>query len=166
MSIAEIFQTMTYGPAPESPSAAFAWLADHNRKFDLFINNQWTAPRSGRYLTAHNPADTSALADFANADTADVDAAVQAARAAFPAWSAQPPHARARYLYAIARAVQKHSRLLAVLETLDNGKPIREARDIDVPLVARHSIIMRAGHTCTPPIPNCATIGLSAWLGR
>ena len=63
---------------------------------------------------------------------------MKAARAAFPKWQALSPHARARYLYALARQVQKHSRLLAVLETMDNGKPIRESRDIDIPLVARH----------------------------
>ncbi|HWQ12756.1 MAG TPA: aldehyde dehydrogenase family protein, partial [Roseiflexaceae bacterium] len=68
----------------------------------------------------------------------EVDAAVEAARRALPAWSQAPGHVRARYLYALARHVQKHSRLLAVLETLDNGKPIRETRDIDIPLVARH----------------------------
>ncbi len=70
--------------------------------------------------------------------SADINAAVQAARAAFPKWRALTPHIRARYLYALARLVQKHSRLLAVLETMDNGKPIRESRDIDIPLVARH----------------------------
>src|SRR6185436_14311043 len=68
----------------------------------------------------------------------DVDAAVAAARKAFPIWSALTPHARARHLYALARAVQKHSRLLAVLESMDNGKSIRETRDLDIPLVARH----------------------------
>ncbi len=72
------------------------------------------------------------------ASAADIDAAVRAARAASPKWRALTPHARARYLYALARLVQKHSRLLAVLETMDNGKPIRESRDIDIPLVARH----------------------------
>src|SRR4029078_11091419 len=69
---------------------------------------------------------------------ADVNKAVKAARAAFKGWSALPGYTRARHLYAIARLIQKHSRLFAVLETLDNGKPIRETRDIDVPLVARH----------------------------
>jgi aldehyde dehydrogenase (NAD+) len=78
------------------------------------------------------------LASVAQGSAADVDAGVKAARAASPKWQALTPHARARYLYAIARQIQKHSRLFAVLETMDNGKPIRESRDIDIPLVARH----------------------------
>ena len=78
------------------------------------------------------------LATVASASASDVDAAVAAARAALPGWQALTGHQRARYLYALARQVQKHSRRLAVLETLDNGKSIRESRDIDIPLVARH----------------------------
>ncbi len=138
MAIAEIFRTMSYGPAPESSAAVNAWLDEHGRRFGLFINNRWTEPRSGRYLTAHSPADGARLAEFADGGREDVDAAEAAARAAFETWSTLSPHARARHLYAIARAVQKHSRILAVLESLDNGKPFRESRDIDVPLVARH----------------------------
>src|SRR6266436_4679663 len=93
MSIVEKFMTMEYGPAPEDPREALAWLDRHGRRFGHFIHG---------------------------------------------AWQAITPHARARYLYALARQVQKHARWLAVLETLDNGKPIRESRDIDIPLVARH----------------------------
>ena len=115
-----------------------AWLDSHSRRFDLFINNQWTPPAESRYLTATNPARGEALAQVADASAPDIDAAVTAARAAYGTWSALSPHQRARHLYAIARNIQKHARLLAVLESLDNGKPIREARDIDVPLVARH----------------------------
>jgi aldehyde dehydrogenase (NAD+) len=85
-----------------------------------------------------NPATTEVLARVAQGGAADVDAAVRAARAALPGWAGLSDHARARHLYALARAVQKHSRLLAVLESLDNGKPIRETRDLDIPLVARH----------------------------
>ena len=136
--IAEHFQTMTYGPAPESDAAAVAWLDAHNRRFDLFINNRWAAPAEGRYLAVSNPARGEELAHVADASPPDIDAAVSAAREAFETWSALSPHQRARHLYAIARNVQKHARLLAVLESLDNGKPIRESRDIDVPLVARH----------------------------
>lgn len=138
MTIAEIFTTMTYGKAPESPAAAQAWLDAHDRSFGLFIGNRWAPPRSGRTVAATNPADDSVLAQVADANTDDVHAAVQAARTAFPAWSRLTPHARARHLYAIARAVQKHSRLLSVIESLDNGKSIRESRDLDIPLVARH----------------------------
>ncbi len=136
--IAEHFHTMNYGPAPESAAAAEAWLDAHDRRFDLFINNRWAAPADGRYLAVSNPARGEELAQVADASPPDIDAAVSAAREAYGAWSALSPHQRARHLYAIVRNVQKHARLLAVLESLDNGKPIREARDIDVPLVARH----------------------------
>src|SRR5215207_7101316 len=136
--IAQLFDSMAYGPAPEAPDAAFAWLDDHRRKFDLFINNQWVAPKSKKYFESRNPANGQDLAQIANAGKADVDAAVKAARAAFDSWSQMRGHQRARYLYAIARHIQKHHRLFAVLESLDNGKPIRESRDLDTPLVARH----------------------------
>ena len=135
---ADIFRTMTYGPAPESDAAAHAWLDSRDRQFDLFIDNQWTPPATGDYLPAANPARDEPLAQFADAAPADIDAAVRAARAACDTWSALSPHQRARHLYAIARNIQKHARLLAVVESLDNGKPIRESRDIDVPLAARH----------------------------
>jgi aldehyde dehydrogenase (NAD+) len=138
MSVAEIFQTMTYGPAPESATPAYAWLARHQGRLNLFINNRWQAPATGEYFASINPATGLPLAEIAQAGAADVENAVAAARAALPGWQALSGHGRARYLYALARQVQKHSRLLAVLETLDNGKPIRETRDIDVPLVARH----------------------------
>src|SRR5579859_695056 len=137
-TVAEIFETMVYGPAPESRDPARAWLDGHGRELQLFINGTWVAPQSGQYLETRSPADNQPLARVAAAGPADVDAAVAAARAAFPAWSALPGHARARYLYAIARQVQKQARLLAVLESLDNGKTILETRDIDIPLVARH----------------------------
>jgi aldehyde dehydrogenase (NAD+) len=138
MSIAEKFATMEYGPAPEDPKEAEAWLERHGRRFRLFIGGTWQEPRSGEYFDTINPADGERLAAVAQGAAADIDAAVRAARDASPKWRALTPHARARYLYALARLVQKHSRQLAVLETMDNGKPIRESRDIDIPLVARH----------------------------
>ncbi len=138
MTIKEIFKTLDYGPAPESPTAARAWLDDHERRFGLLINNQWVTPNSGKYIDTFNPATNDKLAQIADADKTDVDAAVAAARAAFQTWSKTSGHVRARYLYAIARGIQKHARLFAVLESLDNGKSIRESRDIDIPLVARH----------------------------
>ena len=133
-----LFQTMPYGPAPEAADTADAWLASHERRFDLFINNAWTAPAAGDYLTVNNPARGEPLAQVADASAPDIDAAVTAARNAYANWSALSGHQRARHLYAIARNIQKHARLLAVVESLDNGKPIREARDIDIPLAARH----------------------------
>ena len=134
----ELFQAMSYGPAPESDAAAQAWLESHGRSFDLFINNSWVTPAAGKSLSVSNPARGDTLAQVAEAGVADIDMAVKAARAAFHAWRQLDGHARARHLYAIARGVQKHARLLAVLESLDNGKAIRESRDIDIPLVARH----------------------------
>lgn len=138
MSVAEIFNTMSYGNAPESPDYVQAWLDKHERKFGLFINNQWVEPESGEYIKSINPATGDVLAQVADAGLDDVNAAVAAARKAFGSWSKTAPHTRARHLYAIARNIQKHQRLLAVLESMDNGKSIRESRDLDVPLVARH----------------------------
>ena len=137
-TVSEIFETMAYGPAPESDKPALEWIARQNGAFGLFIGGRWTQGKSGAGFGVINPATTARLARVTQAGQADVDAAVAAARKAFPAWSALSGHARARHLYALARAVQKHSRLLAVLESLDNGKSIRETRDLDIPLVARH----------------------------
>lgn len=133
----DIFETMEYGPAPEAATPALDWMKAH-QPFGLFINNQWVKPNSGKYLESINPASDKALARIAAGNSADVDMAVAASRQAFASWGKTSGHVRARYLYALARHIQKHARLLAVLETLDNGKPIRETRDIDIPLVARH----------------------------
>src|SRR5215471_5593643 len=138
MSIAEKFVSMEYGPAPEDPKEAISWLERQHRRFDLFIGGVWKAPERGEYFDTFDPSNGEKLADVAQGSAGDIDAAVKAARAASDKWRSLTPHARARYLYALARLVQKHSRLLAVLETMDNGKPIRESRDIDIPLVARH----------------------------
>jgi aldehyde dehydrogenase (NAD+) len=138
MSIVEKFMTMEYGPAPEDPREALTWLDGHTRRFGHFINGAWQAPVEGAYFETTDPSTGDVLASVAQGTVADVDAAVLAARAALATWQAISGHARARYLYALARQVQKHSRRLAVLETMDNGKPIRESRDIDIPLVARH----------------------------
>ena len=138
MSVKEIFENIEYGPAPESAAAASAWLDDHGRKFGLFINNQWVLPESAEFYPSLDPATGNKLADTVQAGQEQVDQAVSAARQAFGSWSETSGLVRARHLYAIARNIQKHQRLLAVLESLDNGKPIRESRDIDVPLLARH----------------------------
>ena len=138
MTVKEAFQTMDYGPAPEAADNALAWLSRHKNRFDLFIGGKFVRAKSGARFETINPATREVLASVAQAGEKDVDAAVAAARKAYPAWSALPGHVRARYLYALARQLQKHARLFAVLETLDNGKPIRETRDIDIPLVARH----------------------------
>ncbi len=138
MSVIEVFKTMDYGPAPESPAAVNAWLDGHERQFGLFINNRWVKPKGADYYASINPASLEKLADTTQAGQEEVDTAVAAARKAFNKWHKTPGPERARYLYAIARNIQKNQRLLAVLESMDNGKPIRESRDIDVPLLARH----------------------------
>jgi aldehyde dehydrogenase (NAD+) len=136
-SVPEIFNTMAYGPAPEALGPVNEWLERHGRRFGLFIGGVWV-PGQGETFETLNPATGKPLAKLAQASASEVERAVRAARKAQPDWWALGGHGRARHLYAIARQIQKHSRLFAVLESLDNGKPIRESRDIDVPLVARH----------------------------
>jgi aldehyde dehydrogenase (NAD+) len=136
-SILEKFNSMEYGPALEDATEVHRWLDAHHRAFGHYIDGAFTTPGPATFET-RNPATGDLLATVATASAADVDAAVAAATAALPAWQALTNHERARYLYTLARQVQKHSRRLAVLETLDNGKSIRETRDIDIPLVARH----------------------------
>jgi aldehyde dehydrogenase (NAD+) len=114
MNTLEIFKTMDYGPAPESPAAVNAWLEDHNRQFGLFINNQWIKPDGAEFYASYNPATLEKIAETTQAGQAEVDQAVAAARVAFKSWSVTPGVVRARHLYAIARNIQKHSRLLAV----------------------------------------------------
>jgi len=137
-SVAEKFRSMDYGAAPEDPLNTLTWLDRFGRRFGHFIGGKWHPPAQGRYFETADPSTGEKIAEVAEGSAADVGAAVRAARAALPRWQALTPHKRARFLYALARQVQKHSRRLAVLETLDNGKPIRESRDIDIPLVARH----------------------------
>jgi aldehyde dehydrogenase (NAD+) len=161
MSIAEIFETMQYGPAPESTSPAHAWLDAHDRRFGMYIDGAWTEAAEDRLFESINPANRQPMARITQATQQDVDAAVAAAATAFESWSQTPGHLRARYLYALARQIQKHSRRLAVLETLDNGKPIRETRDIDIPLVARH-FYYHAGwaQLMESELPNYAPVGV------
>ena len=136
MTIRDIFDSMDYGPAPESSAEAQAWLATHSNRFGHWIDGAFTAP--GTTFETRNPATGKPLAHVTQGTAADLNAAVTAARRAQPKWARLSGHQRAKILYALARLVQKNARLLAVLETLDNGKPIRESRDIDIPLVARH----------------------------
>jgi aldehyde dehydrogenase (NAD+) len=136
MTIRDIFDSMSYGPAPESNAEVVAWLASHKGRFGHWIDGALT--KGGAGFATRNPATGEVLAEITQGSAADVAAAVAAARRAQPKWAGLAAHERAKYLYALARMVQKNARLLAVLETMDNGKPIRESRDIDVPLVARH----------------------------
>ncbi|RYE94830.1 MAG: aldehyde dehydrogenase family protein, partial [Oxalobacteraceae bacterium] len=127
---------MDYGPALETTKEAQAWLDGHERRFGLFIDNAWSD--AGETFATTNPADGVELAQVTQATNDDVERAVAAARRAQPDWVALGGHGRAKIMYALSRLLQKHARLFAVLETLDNGKTIRETRDADLPLVARH----------------------------
>ncbi|GMR15604.1 MAG: aldehyde dehydrogenase family protein [Gammaproteobacteria bacterium] len=138
MSIKEIFARMDYGKAPENTAMAEQWYAGRDNRLLHYIDGQWQQPASGDFFETRNPATGTVLAQVADGAEDDTKRAVVAAAAAAVGWAALSGHQRARYLYAIARQIQKHSRLFAVLESLDNGKPIRESRDIDIPLVARH----------------------------
>ncbi|MFI5231786.1 MAG: aldehyde dehydrogenase family protein [Gemmatimonadales bacterium] len=137
-TVAGIYESMEYGPAPESDKAALAWIAQHDASFGHFIGGAWTKPAKGAWFDVIDPATSRVLAKVAHGRKPDVDLAVKAARKALSAWRKLSGHQRARHLYALARSVQRNSRLLAVLESMDNGKSIRETRDIDIPLVARH----------------------------
>jgi aldehyde dehydrogenase (NAD+) len=121
-----------YAPAPERTPVE---IAD---RYGLFIAGRFVEPVSGRFLATINPATEEPLAEVAAAGTDDVDRAVAAAREALPAWAGLPATGRARFLYRIARRIQERARELAVLETTDGGKPVKESRDVDLPLVARH----------------------------
>lgn len=135
MTTADIFETMDYGPAPESSAEARAWLSDRGGIAGPFVNGTWGPLRDD--FASNDPATGDKLAGVTKCTADEVNAAVRAARKAQPNW-AKDSARRARVLYAIARLMQKHSRLLATMETLDNGKPIRESRDIDIPLAIRH----------------------------
>ncbi|MEV0000624.1 aldehyde dehydrogenase family protein [Streptomyces sp. NPDC050848] len=128
--MASVFE---YAPAPESRS-----VVDIAPSYGLFIDGEFVEAAEGKVFKTVSPATEEVLAEVAQAGTEDVDRAVKAARKAFEKWSALPGSERAKYLFRIARIIQERSRELAVLETLDNGKPIKETRDADLPLVAAH----------------------------
>jgi aldehyde dehydrogenase (NAD+) len=134
--IKDILRTMDYGPSPEGAEHVRAWLEEHAGGFGLFMNGSFAEPHD--LFDVFNPATGERIARATQGSSADVDAAVAAARKAQPKWAALTGFERSKHLYALARHVQKRERFLSVLETIDNGKPIRESRDIDVPLVARH----------------------------
>ncbi|HEY8092082.1 MAG TPA: aldehyde dehydrogenase family protein [Polyangiaceae bacterium] len=123
-----------YAPAPEA--------IDHVKiapRQELFVGGQWRAPRSGRYFDTVSPSTETKLAEVAEGDERDVDDAVQAARRAYDRyWSKMRPVERGKYIFRIARAIQEKARELAIVESMDGGKPIKESRDVDVPLAAAH----------------------------
>lgn len=163
MNIREILDSMDYGPSPEAADQVTAWLDAHAGGFGQFIDGAFTGPGEGAVIAVENPATGAALPPVAAATGAEIDAAIAAARAALPGWQALGPEGRARHLYALARHVQKRERFLAVLETIDNGKPIRETRDIDIPAVARH-FYHHAGWAATLPalFPDHEALGVCA----
>ncbi len=134
--IKDILRTMDYGPSPESTEHVGAWLKEHESGFGHFINGVFTKPAD--LFDVFNPARGERIARVSQGSPKDIDAAVAAARKAQPKWAALSGFERSKHIYALARHVQKRERFLSVLETIDNGKPIRESRDIDIPLVARH----------------------------
>jgi len=138
MNIADIYKQMNYGPAPEANDKVTEWLEQHQDGFGLFINGEWQTQAEANYFESSNPADGTVLGKVTQANQDSVNNAVQAARDAQPGWQALGGHGRARYLYAIARLLQQKARSFAVLETMDNGKPIRESKKADIPLVIRH----------------------------
>ncbi len=146
-----------YDPAPETSSPQ---LQD---RYTLFINGKWVAPKTKKFFASISPRDGKPLAEIALAGAADVDAAYQAAAAAFPAWSKLPGAERGKYLYRIARLLQDRAREFAVAETLDGGKPIKESRDFDVPMAAAH-FFYHAGWAdkldCAMPGKHLAPLGV------
>ena len=124
---------MDYAPSPESTSHI-----EIKPQYDLFIDGKWQKPKSGKYFDSINPANQNKLSSIAEANSEDVNNAVKAARKAFKPWSLLPASERAKYLYRIARLIQERAKEFSVIESLDGGKPIRESRDIDIPLAAAH----------------------------
>src|ERR1041384_2432479 len=133
MNMENMPSAFEYAPAPESRS-----VVDIAPSYGLFIDGEFVEAADGKVFKTVSPSTEEVLSEVAQAGEADVDRAVQAARKAFEKWSALPGSERAKYLFRIARIIQERSRELAVLETLDNGKPIKETRDADLPLVAAH----------------------------
>lgn len=136
MTVKEIFENLDYGTAPESPDLAKEWISKHGPVMPQYIGGEWVV--ADESFDSLCPATTEPLTKISQGSDANVDAAVKAARKASASWQKLSGFERARFLYAIARQIQKHSRLFSVLESLDNGKPIRETRDLDIPLVIRH----------------------------
>ena len=132
------FQNISYGPAPEDSKEVNSWIKNLKNPNNHFINGKFVKSSSSKKLNIINPSTNKKIATLSIASKKDVNAAVSAAKKAHVKWSKLSSFDRSKYLYALARLIQKNSRFISVLETIDNGKPIRETRDIDIPLVARH----------------------------
>ena len=132
------FKKIKYGPAPEDSDEVMKWIKKLPKQNHNFINGEWKKAYSKKILKCINPANKEKLYNLTISSKSDVNLSVKSAKKAFISWSQKKPFERSKYLYSLARLIQKHSRFLSVLETIDNGKPLRETRDIDIPLVARH----------------------------
>ena len=138
MTLLKSFENLDYSEALESSKEAHNWLELNDRRFGQLINGKFISSKNSNLIASLNPSNGELLANIEIASSEQLDLAVEAARKAQPSWELLGGHGRAKILYALARLLQKHSRLISVLETLDNGKPIRESRDIDIPLAIRH----------------------------
>ena len=138
MTILKSFDNLEYSEAFESSKEAQEWLEKNSRRFGQLINGQFVSNKDSDLIASLDPSNGELLANIEIANSQQLDSAVSSARKAQPAWENLGGHKRAKVLYALARLIQKHSRLISVLESLDNGKPIRESRDIDIPLAIRH----------------------------
>ena len=132
------YKNIKYGPAPEDDKEVVAWIKKLSTSNKNYIDGKWISSKNSKKIQVINPANKKKLFKLTVSSKKDIDLAVTSASKAHPKWSRLSPYKRSQFLYALARLIQKHSRFLAVLETIDNGKPIRETRDIDIPLVARH----------------------------
>ena len=158
-SVIKNFRNIKYGPAPEDDKEVLQWIKTLPNPNYNFISGKWIKPRGTKTIQAINPANKNKLFKLSVSSKLDVDKAVKSAKKAFPSWSKTSPYKRSKYLYALARLIQKHSRFLSVLESIDNGKPIRETRDIDIPLVARH-FYYHAGWAKNSSINDLKPIGV------
>ena len=138
MTLTQEFEQLNYSQALESDSQAQEWLQKNQRRFGHYINGEFVSQTDAPVIDVYNPATSDLLAQIEVASSEQVDKAISCARQAQPSWWAIGGFGRAKILYALARNLQKYARLAAVLETLDNGKPIRESRDADIPLAIRH----------------------------
>ena len=138
MTVLKSFDNLEYSEAFESNKEANEWLEKNNRRFGQLINGQFISNKNSKLIPSFDPSNGELLANIEVANSSQLDLAVNSARKAQTAWENLGGHRRSKVLYALARLIQKHSRLISVLESLDNGKPIRESRDIDIPLAIRH----------------------------
>ena len=153
------FEKVKYGPAPEDSQEVLQWINSLPNPNKNFVNGEWKKSFSKKTLKAINPANNKKLFNLSIGSKKDIDEAIKIAKKSFVKWSKLKPFERSKYLYALARLIQKHSRFLSVLESIDNGKPIRETRDIDIPLVVRH-FYYHAGWTKDLSQENTKSIGV------